>query len=177
MSTSLNGWPVLQPGSKQLATGLVPGTTRKLTMRREVLPLFLALAHDYDDWIAPIDIGPIDDAGYAYRYARTGAGWSNHSSGTAADLNWSKEGAQRATNRTFWGRPKIAQSIDQIKAVYHVVDWGGDWSTQYWDPMHWEIRRNVTLAEVAARIKYLGITSKGVRHKDLNGHELATART
>ena len=176
MSTSLNGWIVLKPTSSMLRTGLVPLTTRKIRMHREVLPLFLALAFDYDEWINPIDRGPLDDAGYCYRMSHGSDGWSNHASGSALDLNWSKEGAQRATNRAFWAKNDIRLHTLQIKRIYHVVDWGGDWSAKFWDPMHWEIGHGVTRVHIAQQIHKLGIDAKGVRHCNWDGVPLAEPR-
>jgi hypothetical protein len=176
MPTSLNGWPVLTNSSTLLRTGLVPKTTRKIRMHRDVLPLFLALAFDYDEWIARIDVGPLDDAGYAYRQANAANGWSNHASGTALDLNWSKEGAQRASNRAFWAKNDIRLHTTQIKRIYHVVDWGGDWSAKFWDPMHWEIAPGVTKLHVVQQIHKLGIDAKGVRYNNWDGVPLAEPR-
>jgi hypothetical protein len=175
-TTSLNGWTVLKPTSTLLKTGLVPLTTRKIRMHKDVLPLFLALAFDYDEWIAPIDQGPLDDAGYCYRMATSGDGWSNHASATALDLNWTKEGAQRATNRAFWAKNDIRLHATHIKRIYHVVDWGGDWSKAYWDPMHWEIGDGVNRAHVLQQIKFLGIDAKGVRHNNWDGVPLLIPR-
>ena len=176
MPNSINGWTVLVPTSKLLAREVIPSTTRSITMRKACLPLFLALAHDYDDWIVPIDRGQFDDAGYCYRQSRTGAGWSNHASGSALDLNWSKEGAKKASNRKFWADPQTKADIDQIQKVYKVVTWGGDWSPKFWDPMHWEITTGVNIAQVEARIAFLGITTQGIRHKDAYGKRLTVPR-
>jgi len=176
MPTSLNGWTVLTNTSTMLKVGLVPKTTRKIRMQREILPLFLALAFDYDEWIAPIDQGPLDDAGYAYRKANAANGWSNHASGTALDINWTKEGAQKATNRTFWAKNDIRLRVSQLKRIYHVLDWGGDWSKAYWDPMHWEIAPGVSKWHVAQQIHFLGIDAKGVRHNNWDGVPLEHPR-
>jgi hypothetical protein len=176
MPTSLNGWPVLTSGSTLLRWGTVPHTTRKIRMHKDVLPLFLALAFDYDEWIAPIDVGTFDDAGYAYRQSNGSAGWSNHASGTALDLNWSKEGAQRPSNRAFWAKNDIRLHTTQIKRIYHVVDWGGDWSAKFWDPMHWEIGHGITRLHIAQQIHKLGIDAKGVRFNNWDGVPLAEPR-
>ena len=176
MPNSLNGWPVISPTSTALRQGTVPTTTRKIRMRGSVLPLFLALAFDYDDWINPIDVGPLDDAGYCYRQSHGSDGWSNHASGTALDLNWSKEGAQRATNKVFWAKNDIRLRITQIKRIYHVVDWGGDWSGVFWDPMHFEVGHGVNASNVAQQIHKLGIDAKGVRHNNWDGVPLAEPR-
>lgn len=175
MAKSLNGWAVLVPTSKLLVRRRVPGTKRDITMRREVIPLFLALAHDYDEWLRSIDVGAFDDAGYAYRQARMANDFSNHASGTALDINWSKEGAQNsAAGHAFFEVPSHRASINQMKRVYQIVDWGGNWRAK--DYMHWELRPGTTLADVQRVIKYLGIDAKGVRHNAWNGKPLATPR-
>ena len=177
MAKSLNGWPVLVPGSKLLRTATVPGTTRRITMRSDVLPLFLALAHDYDEWLRSIDTGKVDDGGYSYRAARAANDFSNHASGTALDINWSKEGAQGSNaGKKFFGTAEGQKDIEQIKKVYgeDIVDWGGDWRAK--DYMHWELQPGVKLQKVLDRIKFLGIDKNGVRHNDLHGKPLAKPR-
>jgi len=176
MATSLNGWPVLVPTSKLLRTDTVPLTTRKIRMRKDILPLFLALAFDYHDWIRPIDKGSFDDAGYVYRKSRAINLWSNHASGTALDINWAKEGAQVAANRRFWAKPENIAAIKRIKRVYKVITWGGDWSPKYWDPMHFEITRGVSRKEVLERIEYLDIRYHGVRFNGQSGKPMRKPR-
>lgn len=174
MPTSLNGWPVLTPGSSLLKTGTVPGTKIQITAHKTVLPLALAVCYDYNDWIRPLRANCT--GAYAYRQARSGAGWSVHSAGAAWDINWLYEGAQRASNRVFWRDITHHRAIEQIKAVYDVLEWGGDWGPSYYDPMHWQISQHATAARVAKQIKFLGIDAKGVRHNDLNGKKLKFPR-
>ena len=175
MERSLNGWMVLTPGSALLATKTVPGTTRRITMRKSVLPLFLALAHDYDDWIKGIDKGAVDDGGYAYRQARGADDFSNHASGTALDINWSKEGAQGSSwGERFFSDPEHAKAVDWIKTVYQIVQWGGDWRAN--DYMHWELKPGTTQADVDRVIKHLGIGANGVRRNGPSGKPLTTPR-
>ena len=172
---SLNRWTVLTPGSRLLGRKRVPGTTRDITMRADVLPLFLALAHDYDDWLRSIDVGAFDDAGYAYRQARAANDFSNHSSGTALDINWSREGAQNSVaGKAFFGKPDNAAKVEWMKSLYQIVDWGGDWHARDW--MHWELRPGTTIADVRRVIKHLGIDAKGVRHNGPDGRPLVEPR-
>jgi len=175
MAKSINGWTVLVPGSSLLSTKTIPGTTRRITMRRSVLPLFLALAYDYDDWLRSVDKGPLDDAGYAYRQARAANDFSNHASGTALDLNWRSEGAQgSAAGKAFFEDPEHRAKIEWLKTLYQVVDWGGDWRAR--DYMHWELSPGTTQAQVDAVIKHLGIGPLGVRHNDAHGKPLKDDR-
>lgn len=177
MPTTINGWPVLTPGSKLLRTAQVPGgINRRLTGRREALPLFLAFCYDYDDWIAPVDKGITDEGIYAYRESRVpGAGWSCHAGAVAIDINWSAEGSQNSKRgRDFFAQPDIAKSVDWLKELYD-LEWGGDWDN-YLDYMHWQLPHGSTVASVQARIRHLGIRPDGVRTRDHLGTKLATPR-
>ena len=160
---SINGWPVLPPGDRRLATGTVPGTKVRLTLRREVLPFFLALAADYNETIEPLSLGKNDDGGYCYRESRVSPNWSNHASGTAIDLNWSGHGSRNLANRKWWNLRRNKTAVDVIKKRYKIVNWGGDWSDRYYDPMHWELKRGTSVADVERLIDKLGIDAKGVR--------------
>lgn len=176
MAKSLNGWPVLVPSSTLLSRKRIPGTKRDITMRRSVLPLFLALGNDYHDWIKTVDTGAFDDAGYAYRQARAANDYSNHASGTALDINWSQEGAQGSSwGKKFFDDPDHAKTVDWLKELYQIVDWGGDWRAN--DYMHWELKPGTTQADVDRVIKHLGIDAKGIRHNGADGKPLKVART
>lgn len=170
MPVSINGWPVIKSyGSKQLKSGVVKGTKVKFTLRKEVLPLFLALAKEYNETIAPLDGKPQDDWSYNYRTSRYSSNWSNHSSGTAVDLNSAKEGSQSLSNRKYWEKPDKAKAVKKLKRVYSIMNWGGDWSDKYYDPMHWELKAGTSVSDVARLIKKLGITPDGVRTKSRFG--------
>jgi hypothetical protein len=139
-------------------------------MRSEVLPLFLALAKDYHDTIAPIDEGTLDDWSYSYREARAANAWSDHASGTAIDLNAGKEGWLGMGNYSWWANPAKHKAAQDIKKRYEVVMWGGskDFGGDYYngstvDWMHWAIKPGVSLAQVQAVIKKLGIDANGNR--------------
>jgi hypothetical protein len=139
-------------------------------MRREVLPLFLALAKDYHDTIEPIDQGELDDWSYSYRDARYSKSWSDHASGTAIDLNASKEGWLGMNNYSWWANPSRHRAAKAIKDRYEVVMWGGskDFGGDYYngstvDWMHWAIKPGVTVAQVQDVIRKLRIDQNGVR--------------
>ena len=166
---SLNGWPVIQSsGNTLLRTGTVPGADRRLTTRKEALPLFLAIAADWHRWIHPIDEGAVDTGGYANRDARAVPGRkSNHASGTAIDIDWSGVGAPVAKNRVFW-KTKESQ-MRRILKIYSILNWGGDWSPAYWDPMHIELAPGTNLGNVAFITQKLGISPNGERSKNRFG--------
>jgi hypothetical protein len=174
MPTSLNGWPVLETDSGLLVTGTVPGSKIRVTAHQAVLPLVLAMLYDYAAWVKPLR--PTCTGGYAYRQARTGAGWSVHSAGAAWDINWSNEGAQRPSNRAFWNTVDNHRAVDQIKQVYGILEWGGDWSEKFWDPMHWQISAHANASDVARQVEFLGIDENGVRHNGWKGHKLPEPR-
>ena len=166
---SICGWPVQSPGSQKLATGLVPGVDRKLTARVEALPLFLALAVDYNRWVAPLEGGVFDDWSYCYRKSRTNSSWSDHSSGAAVDFNSAHEGSQNLGNKEFFAQPDKAKAISRLKRIYSVLIWGGDYRDAFYDPMHWAARPGVSPAQVAALVQKLGISKAGVRSKSRFG--------
>lgn len=172
MIRSLNGWPVIENyGDPRLVTNTIPGVPkRRLTLARDAAPLLLALAHDYHQWVAPLDVGTWDEGGYNNRDAAGAPGRkSNHASGSAMDLNWSAEGAQgSARGAAFFGQLRVRLAIARIKLIYgDVVTHGGDWRARDW--MHWEIKAGVSPAQVRAKIKALGITPEGVRTKNRLG--------
>lgn len=177
--STICGLPVVPPGSPLLATAPIPGCpTRRLTLHKDVLPLFLAIAADYHRTIAPLDQGTWDEWSYDYRPARTSSSWSNHC-GYAIDLNASQEG-QRGTSWAGWWRDKQRNvKAWRIRRRYKIVNWGGwaeyaddphtaqreGWEAAWSDPMHWELKAGTTLADVQAVIKKLGIQPDGTRVK------------
>ena len=89
MLTSYNGWPA---SKDQAEIGIksypVPGTLIKLRCAEKVAPLLVGFAAEFHNLIEPLDVGSLDDWGYAFRMVRgTTDKLSNHASGTALDLN------------------------------------------------------------------------------------------
>lgn len=168
MATSINGWPVLRPSNNALKTFVVPGTKRKMTLRADTAPLLLALAADYHKTIARIDGPGLDDWGYSFREARAANAWSDHSSGTAMDLNASKEGRQGRGPLAWWKQQRRALKARALKAKYKYVIWGGasalggDYQkARYWDWMHWALAPDTKLFQIRRQINALGIKSNG----------------
>lgn len=169
MSTSINGWEVInKQTSGLLGVGTIPGTRIKLRMRKEVLPLFLALAADYNTHVAPLR--PRECGAYAFRKARQGGGlYSDHSSGTAVDLNWGHEGAMGPNGGMKTMTAKQIAACAAIKQRYHIVIWGGDkarggdYASPFsWDPMHYALKPGTTVQQIAAVCAQLGIKSDGM---------------
>jgi len=172
MPRSINGWRVIGPHDHDmLATGHIPGTHRKITTRKEVLPFFLALAHDYDKHVTSIDRGHWDEGGYNYRKSRLNSNWSNHSSGTAVDLDWAHEGSMSASRSFFDSdHPKHHAGIKYLKKKYgDLINWGGDWHGSNYDPMHWELKKGTTVADVRHFLKKYQIDDDGIQHGHENG--------
>jgi len=164
VAVTLNGWPY---PAKRIIRIQVPGTKRFLNVNQDCAPLLAAVAADYHKFIRPIDVGSVDDAGYADRDARGASGRkSNHANGTAIDLNWSREGAQGSN----WGARLFATAkgragLALIKRRYgSVIQWGGDWRAK--DYMHFELKPGSDARRVAALCKRQGINSAGVRTRD-----------
>lgn len=157
---SLNGWRV-PPTS--LRTFKVPGTTRRITLDEHAGPYLVALAADYHRTVRAIDVGAVDDGGYAKREANGAPGrYSNHASGTAVDLNWREEGAQgSAWGARFFAQARNRAAVEAIKRRFRLAQWGGDWRAR--DYMHWELRPGVTLEQVQAECRRLGIDKDGRR--------------
>lgn len=177
MTTSLNGWAVVAPtgAATALARRVVPGTTRSVTLQKDALPLFLAFLADWHKTVMPIDgsrsyLGP---DGWEYRMARTGAGWSSHSSGTAVDVRYDVLRADHQRHMT----PAQIDAVHKLLDKYvddsgrRVFGWGGDWTVgTFCDEMHTELAqswakgargRATTLADVRAVIKRLNIRPDG----------------
>ena len=149
MQTSYNGWPA---SKEQAEIGIkaykVEGTSLKLRCAERVAPLLINFAKEFNELIEPLEGGSLDDWGYCYRDVRGVPGkLSNHSSGTAIDLNASKHPLGKVG--TF-----EAAKVPMIKALAkkYGLTWGGDWARK--DEMHFEI--NLDVAKTAALITKLG---------------------
>jgi hypothetical protein len=120
----------------------------KLACAKAVAPLLVGFAAEFHELIEPIDEGTLDDWGYAYRDVRgSTTTLSNHSSGTAIDLNATQHPLGKVG--TF-----PAEKVPMIRALakkYGLL-WGGDYRNRK-DEMHFEV--TLTPAKAAALIKKL----------------------
>ena len=146
--TSYNGWPASKDRAEiGIKSYTVPGTTVKLACTEKVAPLLIGFAAEFHKLIEPID-GSNDDWGYCYRMVRGSTDkLSNHSSGTALDLNASKHALGKIG--TF-----DAAKVPMIRALAkkYGLKWGGDYVNRK-DEMHFEIALDA--AKVAALITKL----------------------
>ena len=152
MANSYNGWPGIERENDPRLTVIEPVPGRKFRVRAgDVAVVFDWLIKRFHAEVEPIDQGVLDDWSYKYRATRGGTSLSNHSSGTAVDLN--------ATRHPFNTRATSNFSSAQIDAIRHILADaranGADvirWLDGH-DPMHFEINyvsRGGTPANVAA---------------------------
>ena len=128
----------------------VEGTKVKVRCAKAVAPLIAGFCKEFHQLIEPIDEGALDDWGYCFRMVRGSTDkLSNHSSGTAIDLNATKHPLGKAA--TF---PSEKIPMIQALAKKYGMIWGGDFRHRK-DEMHFEIA--VTPAKAAALIGRLGL--------------------
>jgi hypothetical protein len=175
MTDTVNGWPVLAPGSSYLHQWVLPGTRRRIVMRHGSCGLVLAhLALRFNDRIERLDnpgADPVDEGGHSYRPITGGSSWSQHATGTAMDLNWRRHpyGVPTAHTFTVRQRREIRRWLATFYAVGElaVVEWGGDWpshpaSSAKPDAMHFQLRR-VSMSTVERLARRLMDTARGER--------------
>jgi len=143
VETSYNGYPASKdPAEIKIKSYLVKGTDRKLRCAESVGPLLAAFAAEFHELIEPIDNGGLDDWGYAFRMVRgTTDKLSNHSSGTAIDLNATRHALGKVG--TF-----PAEKVPMIRALAkkYGLKWGGDYVNRK-DEMHFEVEVSATKAK------------------------------
>ena len=144
---SANGWPASE---EQAAIGIksypVPGTNLKIRCAEKVAPLLVGFAAEFHNLIEKLDEGTLDDWGYCFRKVRgSDSIVSNHSSGTAIDLNASRHPLGQVG--TF-----DLGKVPMLRALAHKygLTWGGDYKSRK-DEMHFEI--SIDAVKVAALIK------------------------
>ena len=151
---SSNGWTA---SADQNEIGIksypVKGTKIKLRCAEKVAPLLIGFAEEFHELIEPIDEGTLDDWGYAFRMVRGSTDkLSNHSSGTAIDLNATQHPLGKVG--TF-----PAEKVPMIRALAkkYGLRWGGDYKSRA-DEMHFEI--DLSEAKAAALIGSLKLKER-----------------
>lgn len=155
MPTSQNGWTALAAGSPLLHTWQVPTDTKPtpLTLRQGsagflLCHLALWFAAKVEALVEPV----FDDWSYSYRPIRGyDTGLSNHSSGTAVDLNATDH--PLAVDGTF--TPAELKAVHRRLGFYEVngaplIRWGQDYHSRK-DGMHFEIIGDLADCETRAR--------------------------
>ena len=128
----------------------MPGTKIKLRCAAACAPLLITFAAEFNSFVEPIDVGPLDDWGYAFRNIRGSADkLSNHSSGSAIDLNAPKH--PLGHSGTFNSMQIV---LIQALCKKYGLRWGGDYLHRK-DEMHFEI--DLTPAKAEALIAKLNL--------------------
>jgi len=149
--TSPNGWPASEDREALgIETFAVPGTKIKFACAKAVAPILVSFAKEFHELVEPIDQGQLDDWGFAFRMTRgSDRVLSNHSSGTAIDLNAIKHPLGKSN--TF---NKDQRNIINLLITKYGLAWGGNYKKRK-DDMHFEIALNQN--EVTNKIKELGL--------------------
>ena len=149
--TSPNGWPASEDRKTLgIETFTVPGTKIKFACAKAVAPILVSFAKDFHELVEPIDVGQLDDWGYAFRMTRGSEKvLSNHSSGTAIDLNAFKHPLGKSNTFNREQRNMIILLITKYNLA-----WGGNYKKRK-DDMHFEIALNQN--QVTNKIKELGL--------------------
>jgi hypothetical protein len=147
---SYNGWPASKEvESIRIKSYQIKGSSVKLRCAYFAAPLLVAFAKQFNELIEPIDANA-DDWGYCYREVRQVPGkLSNHSSGTAIDLNATKHPLGKAGTYP-------AEKVPMIQALTkkYGLAWGGDYMNRK-DEMHFEVA--VDPVKAAKLIEKLGL--------------------
>ena len=151
MLKSSNGWPASKSRDEiGIESFPVPGTKIKLACAKAVAPLLVGFAAEFHELIEPIDEGGLDDWGYCFRMVRGSTDkLSNHSSGTAIDLNATRHILGKAG--TF-----PAEKVPMLKALAkkYSLTWGGSDNWRRKDEMHFEVA--IPPSKVDAAIAKIG---------------------
>jgi hypothetical protein len=149
---SQNGWTASKdPAAIDIKAFPIKGTDIKIRCQAIAGPILAAFAAEFHAQVEPIDAGALDDWAYCYRPVRgQDAVLSNHSSGTALDLNASKHPLGK--EHTFTGVQEV--KIKELVKKYG-LRWGGSYKARK-DEMHYEIIE--TPEQVKARTNKLGLS-------------------
>lgn len=151
---SQNNWIASKDASEiDIISIPIKGTTVKVRCAKAVAPLIAGFCAEFHELIEPIDHGILDDWGFNFRMVRGSTDkLSNHSSGTAVDLNATKHPLGKVG--TF-----PSEKVPMIRALAkkYGMMWGGDFRHRP-DPMHFEI--TVSPAKAAELIGSLKLGEK-----------------
>lgn len=171
-AVSLNGWPVLDDGDPRIATGTIPGTTRRLTLNRVCLPLFLHFCAAWNkEMPARLKLtNPANEVdGLEVRQARNASGYSNHASGTAVDLAYRVLNADNQRHMTDAEQAILRAILNRYRTRDGHLVLSNGYLWRHVDEMHTELsqgwqqgaKRNTTEADVLEVCKRLGIRADG----------------
>lgn len=150
MATSANGWPVLQNGDRRIRNFVIPtpqGSVRVPLRDGSAGFLIACFMHWWAVSIEPITGRIRDDWGHAVRPVRgQTSGYSNHASGTAADINATQHPLSTRT-LTVRERAKITWRLIAFRGVLR----SGAFYRGRVDEMHVEVDASLAAAEKVAR--------------------------
>lgn len=148
---SQNGWPASpDPKAIKIKSYPIPGTDIKVRVAEAAAPLLIHFAAEFNERVEKIDKGELDDWGFAFRMVRGSEdSLSNHSSGSALDLNARRHPLGKRD--TFTPEQKII--LDELCAKYKLR--GGYTYKNRPDDMHFEVI--VSPGEAKKHIKALGL--------------------
>jgi hypothetical protein len=151
---SHNGWTASKDAAEiHIISVPIEGTKVKVRCAKAVAPLIAGFCKEFHELIEPIDHGIFDDWGFNFRMIRgSNDKLSNHSSGTAIDLN----AINHPLGKTGTFPSEKVPMIRALAKKYGMI-WGGDFRSRP-DEMHFEIA--VTPAKAAALIGSLGLGAK-----------------
>jgi hypothetical protein len=165
MPKSENGWEVIDSqSSPKLVVVRIPGTGIPgipLRVRKEAAGLLAYVAARVHAEVSDLKQGNKpgvqDEGGYNLRGIEGSTKLSNHASGTAIDLNWSKYPMfkRRMNKKERAAAEAIASELSEV------IRWGGNYRPTQVDEMHWEIKPGVTAVQLAKFCKALGIDKNG----------------
>src|SRR6266545_4542860 len=148
MANSQNGFPASKNRDEiGVRTLTVPGTNITLAVREDASPQLLEMARWFGEHIEPLK--QEQTSGHNFRFIKGTNVLSNHSSGTAVDLN--------SLIHKFGVRGTVPENMRgeiTAKAGSMGLRWGGNFGGGNVDEMHFEI--NVSLVEahaIAERIR------------------------
>ena len=150
-ATSQNGWPAGSSSAVPLATLAVGAATFPAGVRRGDVHVVLGyVARRFDREVEALVKGWC--WGHSYRVISGSTTLSNHSSGTAIDLNAPRHPLGTSGTFTATQRSHIRSILNSCNGV---VRWGGDYSGRK-DEMHFEINVRPGDARLAALAKRIG---------------------
>lgn len=159
MAKSYNGWSA-SPSLATVVIEPVPGVRLRVRKNKNVKSIFTYIAQQFnarvDDITRP---HKADDWGFNYRPNKNNpSSLSNHSSGTAIDLDATEHPNGVKTSKTFTAREiaTVHQILDELDGT---VEWGGDYNKTP-DAMHFEI---------AVKPGRLGAIGRKIRKAMVNG--------
>jgi hypothetical protein len=165
MSRSDNGWPVIESqSSRELVVVRIPGTGIPgipLRLQKECAPVLSYLASRVHAEVCDLrkgnKPGVQDEGGYNYRKIDGSNSFSNHASGTAVDLNWTRWPMfkKRMSKKERTAAEAIASELSEV------IRWGGHYSPSRVDEMHWEIKPGVSATQLKAFCRKLGLDKNG----------------